>query len=202
MTQTIPTQPRETARRLIEATSATLWTEDESSLRIADICRATGLSSSVIYAHFGSRQGLVDAALLSMFERAAATYREILAAGISEVGSVEEVIAFLSAGRTGREVQASMAELRRVRLRVATAALARPAMRERWAEIQEVHLQGMAALTEAVQARGVIGRRLTGRQLAIVIEGFGIAKELDAITAAPEPNEVWLEMLATMLRNL
>src|SRR5487761_256043 len=52
---------------LIEATSRRLWDEDESELRILDICKETNLSTSVIYGHFGSRQGLINASLLHIF---------------------------------------------------------------------------------------------------------------------------------------
>ena len=52
---------------LIEATSRRLWTVDESELRILDICQETNLSTSVIYGHFRSRQGLIDASLLHLF---------------------------------------------------------------------------------------------------------------------------------------
>src|ERR1700689_4907090 len=60
---------RETSTRelLLAATSRRLWKVDENELRILDICRETNLSTSVIYAHFGSRQGLIDAALLRVF---------------------------------------------------------------------------------------------------------------------------------------
>jgi AcrR family transcriptional regulator len=56
-----------TRQLLIEATSRRLWQEDESDLRILDICKETNLSTSVIYGHFRSRQGLIDASLLHLF---------------------------------------------------------------------------------------------------------------------------------------
>ncbi len=60
---------RVTRRALIEAAARRLETSDESELRIADVCADTGYSSSVIYSNFRSRQGLVDAALLDLFDR-------------------------------------------------------------------------------------------------------------------------------------
>jgi len=41
---------------------------DESELRVLDLCAAVSISPSVIYAHFRSRQGLVDAALLTILQ--------------------------------------------------------------------------------------------------------------------------------------
>src|SRR5580658_8355425 len=61
------TQGTSTRDALIEATSRKLWTVDESELRILDICQETNLSTSVIYGHFRSRQGLIDASLLHLF---------------------------------------------------------------------------------------------------------------------------------------
>ena len=57
---------RSASDALIEATVRRLWVADEGEVRILDICQETGLSTSVIYGHFRSRQGLIDAALLTI----------------------------------------------------------------------------------------------------------------------------------------
>jgi AcrR family transcriptional regulator len=184
---------------LVEATLKRLWDTDESQLRIADLCRDTGLSTSVIYTHFGSRQGLVDAALLVMFERAAADYRHHLTQIGTSATSLADVLSAVSVGPGAERLDASMAELRRVRLRVATAAIARPALRERWAAIQEAHLERFTEMIAGLQREGLVSTRHSARQMAVLVEGFGIARELDAITERPEPVSFWLGLLERTL---
>src|ERR1700678_4066206 len=84
-----------TRELLIQATSKRLWQEDESDLRILDICKETNLSTSVIYGHFRSRQGLIDASLLHLFrlvtDEIVATL-ERAAAGPHPTGSFEDTL--------------------------------------------------------------------------------------------------------------
>ena len=64
----VPEPTEATRDAVLEVAAQALWRRDEGSLRIADICQSTNLSSSVIYNNFRSRQGLIDAAYLSIYE--------------------------------------------------------------------------------------------------------------------------------------
>lgn len=64
-------QPRVRARQqraidkidaVIEATAAALELEGDAGVRIAEICKATGVAYGTVYHHFGDRNGLIRAA--------------------------------------------------------------------------------------------------------------------------------------------
>jgi len=45
-----------------------LWEKADASLRISDLSFETGLSTTVIYTYFRSRQGLIDAAYIEIYK--------------------------------------------------------------------------------------------------------------------------------------
>ena len=75
-----PERSEDSRQAVLDAVCRRLWGHDESTIRIADICHETGLSSSVIYNYFRSRQGLIDAALALRPEERRVLFEE--AAGI------------------------------------------------------------------------------------------------------------------------
>jgi AcrR family transcriptional regulator len=189
----------ETRQALIDAAAARLWGEDESELRIADICDDTGLSSSVIYSNFRSRQGLIDATFLDMYAHLSAEYIGLLTRNAEAAQSKDSLIDFFANEATFEEVNTALQEYRRMRLRIATAALSRESLRNDFIAIQESHLDRFAAMLEDLQLRGVIGSSLTGRQFAVLLEGFSFGRALDDISPKPESNETWLKMLHMIL---
>jgi AcrR family transcriptional regulator len=191
-----------TSEILIDATAKRLWESDESALRIADICEDTGYSSSVIYSNFRSRQGLIDATFLAMYQDQARRYLELLRRKTAGADSLSSLLEFYRAADANLPVQAELKEFRRIRLRVSTAALARPELQRAFVAVQEEHLNRMTALLEEVQARGIIGRRLNGRQLAVLLEGFSFGHALDDISLHPQTPDSWMQILLLVLGSL
>ena len=114
---------------LIEATSRRLWDVDESELRILDICQETNLSTSVIYGHFRSRQGLIDASLLRLFSIVSDQIVDNIATAASEAGDTRSFVDTLYAILTDSDHEASVARPRQMFFRVSASALARPSLR-------------------------------------------------------------------------
>lgn len=191
-----------TRQTLIDATAQRLSESDESELRIADICEDTGFSSSVIYSNFRSRQGLIDATFLSMYDDHVRRYVSLLREETAKAESLDSLLAFYREGESDPETQAALQNFRRIRLRVSSAALARPELQRDFIVVQENYLTAMAELIEEVQGRGVFGRRLTARQLAVLLEGYSFARALNDISLHPETGESWMQILLLVLENL
>src|ERR1700691_3379224 len=103
---------------LIEATSRRLWDVDESELRILDICQETNLSTSVIYGHFRSRQGLIDASLLRLFTIVSDQIVENIATAASEAGDTCSFVDALYALLTNADHEDSVARTRQMFFRI------------------------------------------------------------------------------------
>ena len=54
-------------RAVLDAVAERLLTGDEVRIRIPEICVATGVNYGSVYHHFGSREGVIDAAYESLF---------------------------------------------------------------------------------------------------------------------------------------
>lgn len=156
---------------LIEATVKRLLNSDESELRILDICEETGVSTSVLYAHFHSRQGLVDAAMLAL-------YREISAAVLSQVhlaidaapaaGGFIPALFQLLGDPTHQE---ELRWVRSIHLRVCAAALSRSSLVRDVAELQNAFHDRLAQVLGRLMSEGLLSSNLSARQWAIFFEG-------------------------------
>ena len=56
---------------VLDAVGDRLMKADESLIRIPEICEATGVNYGSVYHHFGSREGVIDAAYHQMFSKLA-----------------------------------------------------------------------------------------------------------------------------------
>lgn len=187
-----------TRRALIEATARRLEASDESELRIADVCADTGYSSSVIYSNFGSRQGLVDAALLDMFDRYSRAYTDLVAGYTRDATTLEEMLDFYTDPVKRDRIAGALARFRQIRLRVSTAALSRPDLRREWHPVYADYLDRMAALVQRGQDTGVIGRRLSAHELAVLLEALAYGRALDGASLAPLADRSWLTIVTLL----
>ena len=122
---------------LIEATSRRLWDEDESELRILDICKETNLSTSVIYGHFGSRQGLINASLLHIFGLVTDEIIENLETSAARSLSTGSMLNALFGLLNDANYQERLNRQRQMFFRVSATALSRPSIRPGFLELYE-----------------------------------------------------------------
>lgn len=85
----------DTRAALIEATITLLDEGGEQGLRIAEICRRSGISVGSLYHHFGSRDGLVKAARARQFRASHSTYGGSFVELATRAESAQEFVAGL-----------------------------------------------------------------------------------------------------------
>ena len=196
-----PERSEDSRQAVLDAVCRRLWDHDEAKIRIADVCHETGLSSSVIYNYFRSRQGLIDAAYLSI-------YRDITEGVVAntrlvadEVTTTDEFIDNLRRMITDPFRRKEFESRRHMRLRITTAAISRSSMQHEFAAIQHEFLGGLATLFAEMQNRGAAGTLLTPDQLAIMFEVCVLLRSFTDIALEPLDDEEWLSMLATVLKS-
>lgn len=184
---------------LIEATSRRLWNEDESELRILDICQETNLSTSVIYGHFRSRQGLIDASLLHIY---AIVTDEIIddtetaAARSHPTGSfVDTLYAML----IDPNHEARVTRQRQMFFRVSATALARPSIRPGFLQLYDHYIERTDAIYEDLLARGLLSDQLSGRQWTIFFEGQMLSRAFHDLSSNWDSQNDWLRGALRML---
>lgn len=176
---------------LIEATSKQLWSADESELRILDICQETNLSTSVIYGHFRSRQGLIDASLLHIFTivtKQMLENLELVAAGPHQNGSFVDTLYELL---TNPHHQSQITSQRQMFLRVSASALSRPSIRPGFQKLYDEFIVQMDARYDELVCRQLLSDQLTGHQWALFFEGQMLSRAFHDLSSKWDDQGDW-----------
>ncbi len=176
---------------VITAVAERLMDTDESLIRIPDICDATGVNYGSVYHHFGSREGVIDAAMVRIFTDLIRT-------------DVESMTKILGGSKTKSEFAISMAQLfssinsdparlprRQMRARIVAAALARPALREEIGAVQSEVTDVLTGLCAEGQVRGWLRTDVSARMMAVLMMATNIGRTVDDISAHPIDSEEW-----------
>lgn len=174
----MPDTHRESSTRelLIEATAKRLWLEDESDLRILDICKETNLSTSVIYGHFRSRQGLIDASLLRLFTFVTEEIMRILqrtASGPHPTGSFVDTFQDLL---SSPEHERAITQQRQMFFRVSATALSRASIRPGFLILYNEYTARVDDLFVSLVDEGLLGDRLSGHEWAVFFESLMLSR--------------------------
>ena len=73
-----------------------LMSTDESLIRIPDVCKATGVNYGSVYHHFGSREGVIDAAYNMLFSQLAEEDIQVLRDVNDSAATLDEYVAALT----------------------------------------------------------------------------------------------------------
>jgi AcrR family transcriptional regulator len=184
---------RGTRNALIEATIELLDENGEQGLRIAEICKRSGISVGSLYHHFGSRDGLIKAARARQFRTSHSTYGGLFVELVLESSSAREFVDGL------REILPLLHSREREteRLRrfayIGSAASRPDLLRE--IQAQETGMITLGAeLAEALIDRGWVKDGISARALT----AFSVALELGAIVLdldADQSEDEWWQVI-------
>jgi AcrR family transcriptional regulator len=180
-----------TRQLLIEATSKRLWQEDESDLRILDICKETNLSTSVIYGHFRSRQGLIDASLLHLFHLVTGEILATLeraAAGPHPSGSFADTLYELV---SNPDNERAIIRQRQMFFRVSATALSRASIRPGFLHLYNDFAARADEIYGGVVDAGLLDRRLTGHQWALFFESQMVSRSFHDLMSPWDDLDDW-----------
>jgi AcrR family transcriptional regulator len=180
-----------TRQLLIEATSKRLWQEDESDLRILDICKETNLSTSVIYGHFRSRQGLIDASLLHLFRLitdAIVATLELAASGPHPTGSFADTLYELV---SNPENEQSIIRQRQMFFRVSATALSRASIRPGFLHLYDDFSRRADDIYDGIVNAGLLDSRLTGHQWALFFESQMVSRAFHDLISPWDDLDDW-----------
>jgi AcrR family transcriptional regulator len=188
-----------TRELLLEATSRRLWKVDESELRILDICKETNLSTSVIYAHFGSRQGLIDAALLRVFTAVAEGMIETLTAAVAGPHPTESFVDTLNEILTDPAQESVISARRQMFFRVSATALSRPSLRTRFLQLYGEFMTRVDELYDELVRQELLDSGLSGHQWALFFEGQMLSRAFHDLSSQWDDQEDWIRTTKRLL---
>jgi AcrR family transcriptional regulator len=167
-----------------------LVTQDEATIRIPEICEATGVNYGSFYHHFGSREVVIDAAYGYLLTSIVTAEIEMLnlmnlvpAQGL--VGLILDQIAFNYSESVVRS------QNRRIRMRVFAAAVTRPMLAERVAQLQSELFEATVATVARAQASGAIHDDLSPRALTLFIQAMLFGRIMEDVIGQPVDPDEW-----------
>jgi AcrR family transcriptional regulator len=176
---------------VLDAVAERLMTGDELHIRIPEICEATGVNYGSVYHHFGSREGVIDAAYDMIFSRFVEEDLAVFQGVIDSVETIDEyimsmqpIVTTLSSGEERRQRRA-------MRIRIVAAASTRPRLKEMIGITQARLTADLCRLIAFAQEREWLRGDITADALAVLFQILVFGRTLDDISSEPMDEEDW-----------
>jgi len=168
-----------------------LMTTDESLIRIPDVCKATGVNYGSVYHHFGSREGVIDAAYNMLFSELAEGDIQVLRDINDTATTLPDYIAAL-APLVERFSSGPDRQLRRsIRVRIVAASITRPELKMLIGLTQTRLTDELIRLVQFGQDRGWLRNDLSARSIAVALQVLIFGRILDDISLNPIDSKDW-----------
>jgi AcrR family transcriptional regulator len=187
---------------VLDAVADRLMTGDELLIRIPEICEATGVNYGSVYHHFGSREGVIDAAYDMIFTRLVEEDLRTFAAVHDSVETLDEYLKLMgpivSRLSSGPERKARRA----MRFRIVAAASTRPRLKEMIGKSQARLTDDLAALTDFAQSKKWLRDDVSPKALSVLFQILVFGRALDDVSNDAIEESVWEQMLGVLFLDL
>ncbi len=187
---------------ILQAAVNEIRERDESSFRVTAVAKAAGCATSVLYHYFGSREGLIDAALVQIVIEETHVLRSFAVATSEAAESADDVIELMvSYARIAHDP--SRRGDRGLRARLLGAAQSRPAVRQEYARFAEAAQVGNIAVIETLKRKGLVSHQIDSAAAALCMRALDFGWVLDEVNDAPTVDfKKWIDLvrgIATVL---
>ena len=171
-----------------------LIARQDNDFRIAGVCEVSGLSSSVIYSYFRSREGLIDSTYAEIFKMVASRAEATLQTLFASVTKPDQVTGQFVETASKVEVRNNWASNRNLRLRVSAHAVSCPSFMRQFTPLALAHFHRVTELFEVLINKGIILSHHTAEECARTYEGLQLSWALhEGITGTDLTNE-WVHI--------
>jgi len=175
-----------------------LLLKPEGEFRIADIYENTGLSSSVIYSYFRSRDGLINAAYIQLYKEMSHSAEKNLETIFTTAFKPGEVTAEFLKRAESAEITSKWAQNRAIRIRIAARAIITPAFMKLYAPLFNEHMERMMKQFKLLQEKNLISKKLGTEQLARMFEGILMAWALEEGVEGTKTARHWVAVISSL----
>ena len=186
---------------LVKVTSAALWTQDDSRVRLPKICREAQTTTMSVYRFFGSREGLIHEAYLSIFNQLNQESLDSWQNTLQKVSDVSGVLARIRNALDNEEHLRAFVESRGMRLRIAGVALTNKKFSRSVLVLYNDYLDDFGALLDRARQEGRLSRNAPGQRIAREIGNVWMGGMFAALDEQPGLNRDWLETLERILSD-
>jgi AcrR family transcriptional regulator len=187
---------------VLDAVAERLMAGDELLIRIPEICEATGVNYGSVYHHFGSREGVIDAAYNMIFSKLVEEDMTIIRQATDNVVSLEEyvsvILPIVATMNSGPDRRARRA----LRIRIVSAATTRPELHALIGETQSRLTDEWRRMIEMAQQRQWLRDDVSAGFLAVMLQIIVFGRALDDISETPLDEAVWGASLTALFADL
>ena len=187
---------------VLEAVSQRLMVSDEILIRIPEICESTGVNYGSVYHHFGSREGVIDAAYSLIFSKIVdediAALRQVNDSAMTLEDYVDAIRAVLERVANGEERVARRA----ITSRIVAAALTRPELRLLIGVNQARLTNELLRICEYGQERGWMRDDVSAQSVAMLMQAVLLGRTLDDISLFPIGDAEWEQTLVSLFMQM
>ena len=171
-----------------------LIARQDNDFRIADVCEVSGLSSSVIYSYFRSREGLIDSTYAEIFKKVAAKAEGTLQNLFASVTKTDQVTGTFVETASNSEVRNAWASNRNLRLRVSAHAVSCPSFMKVFSPLALEHFHRVTELFEVLISKGIILSHHTAEECARSYEGLQLSWALHEGISNTDLTNEWVHI--------
>ena len=190
-----------TVQAVLDATIQMLEDGGEAAVRLDEVLRVSGISRGSLYHHFGSREGLIEAARLAQFTRSVNEDIAVLRQAILESSSKEALRKRL---RLITEVVGSIERKhqRLFRVSILASAYGRPTLERALGEEQRLVTNHIADLVSQSQERGWVRKDVNPRAVASFIQAYSFGRVLVDIDPDRVSDNDWIDTVSLAVEHL
>ncbi len=187
---------------ILVAVTERLKSSDESLIRIPEICLATGVNYGSVYHHFGSREGVIDAAYEMMFMTMVEEDIDVIRSIDLSANTIDEFINALQPILLRLSADSDRRERRSQRARIVAASLTRPELRTLIGAAQAHLTDELSHVVKFGQDRGWIRTEISAHALAVMMQAIVIGRTIDDISLTPIPQAEWDGLFHVIFANV
>jgi AcrR family transcriptional regulator len=189
------TTPHPTATRLVEVAAEVISERGIAGFTGEEVLARVGLTSGVLYYHYGDVEGLRSAALAHLYAARATHDTEAVLALVEQAATVDEFRTALLA--LLREVSARHRGHYRL-LRAATLGLAyeNEDLRQRVTAAQDALTELIEQVLDEALGRGWLSNELSVRAMAVLIQAMLLGRVVDDIATEAIDDDSWFAAVA------
>lgn len=177
----------------------------EHGLRIMDIARESGVSTSTLYYHFNDREGLIQAVQARAIRRVSSTSLNRLFEKFRQEHQIDQDVRSFAnelVAVIGSEVGEYLSEERRRKVELMAAAITRPGL-EHLIQSEITHIiDDVTAFCQVIYDRGWLAEGVTPRAMASALRAVLLGRVVGDYDLTPISDEEWYRLAELLILSL
>lgn len=189
-------------RTVLEAVAERLMEGDEILIRIPEICESTGVNYGSVYHHFGSREGVIDAAYGLIFSRIVEDDIAALSKINESASTFDEYVQAIRPVLERISIGPERLARRAIRSRIVAAALTRPELRLLIGIDQARLTNELVRIVHYGQQHGWVRRDVSGQSIAMLMQAVVLGRTMDDLALIPMSDLKWEQTLVAIFMEM